>query len=76
MEKTYIPGITAKITIPTSDCIKKYCEMKSLGVNFIKAPAYSHRGLSADFIDAFGNECSILEERNYQSSYAFCDEIR
>lgn len=76
MDKNFTTGAEDRMVIQTSDCIQIYCQLKSQGISFIKEPGYTSKGLSADFIDPFGNIYSILEERNYDNSYLFADEIR
>jgi predicted enzyme related to lactoylglutathione lyase len=59
---------TAKVTLPTNDCLANYCKLKARGVNFKKTPLYLDQGLCVVFSDPFGNEYTLLEERSYNES--------
>jgi predicted enzyme related to lactoylglutathione lyase len=56
---------TNKITLKSDDCLEDYCRLKANGVSFKKAPAYLDEGLCVEFSDPFGNDYTILEQRNY-----------
>ena len=61
--------VNAKLVIASEDCIKDYFKLKSSGVVFASSPTYIKEGLIAEFVDPFGNEYSLLEERDYQFGY-------
>lgn len=56
---------TNKILLSSEDCLEDYCRLKSRGVVFKNAPAYLNEGLSVEFSDPYGNNFTILEQRNY-----------
>jgi len=56
---------TRKIVLTSDDCLEDYCRLKSRGVVFKKAPAYLSEGLCVEFSDPYGNDFTILEQRNY-----------
>ena len=55
----------SKILLNSDDCLEDYCRLKSRGVVFKKTPSYLNEGLSAEFSDPYGNDFTILEQRNY-----------
>lgn len=56
---------TNKIVLNSDDCLEDYCRLKSRGVIFKKTPSYLSEGLSVEFSDPYGNNFTILEQRNY-----------
>ena len=56
----------ATVLINTSDCVKRFHELKQSGVKFVKTPQYFSNGLVAEFSDRSGNRFILIEERNYE----------
>lgn len=56
---------TTHVELQTSDCLANYCKLRSRGVSFKKSPLYLDKGLCVVFVDPFGNEYTLLEERIY-----------
>jgi catechol 2,3-dioxygenase-like lactoylglutathione lyase family enzyme len=54
-----------RIILNTDDCLKSYHELKEYGISFSQHPDYTSFGLVAEFTDPFGNECALIEKRDY-----------
>ena len=61
-------SLNPKIVLHTNDCIHDYHTLKDKGIKFIMIPDYTDGGLIAEFIDSFGNNYCLLEERDYKFS--------
>lgn len=55
-----------EVLLLTNDCIHDYHNLLDKGIHFTKNPDYTKDGLTAEFLDPFGNCYCLLEERNYK----------